>query len=84
MTPDFCRPFSKGRNGMVLGAGAGVVLLESEEHAKARGAKILAELAGYGTTTDAKDHVAPDVGGAARAMSLALEDAEVTPAAPRP
>ncbi len=79
MTPDFCRPFSKGRNGMVLGAGAGVVLLESDEHAKARGARILAELAGYGTTTDAKDHVAPDVAGAARAMRLALEDAEVSP-----
>ena len=77
MTPDFCRPFSKGRNGMVLGAGAGVVVLESEEHAKARGAKVLAVLAGYGTTTDAKDMVAPDVEGASRAMSMALEDADV-------
>lgn len=79
MTPDFCRPFSKGRNGMVLGAGAGVLVLESEEHAKARGAKVLGELAGYGTSTDAKDPVAPDVDGAARAMRMALEDAEVTP-----
>ena len=77
MTPDFCRPFSKGRNGMVLGAGAGVVILESEEYARARGATVLAELAGYGTTTDAKDMVAPDVAGAARAMRLALEDADV-------
>ena len=79
MTPDFCRPFSKGRNGMILGAGAGVVVLESEEHAKARGATILAELAGYGTTTDAKDMVAPDVNGASRAMKEALEDADVKP-----
>lgn len=78
MTPDFCRPFSKGRNGMVLGAGAGVLILESEDHAKARGAKVLGELAGYGTSTDAKDPVAPDVEGAARAMRMALEDAEVT------
>ena len=79
MTPDFCRPFSKGRNGMVLGAGAGVVILESEDHARARGAKVLAVLAGYGTTTDAKDMVAPDVAGAARAMRMALADADVAP-----
>ena len=79
MTPDFCRPFSKGRNGMILGAGAGVVVLESEEHARARGGKVLAVLAGYGTTTDARDMVAPDVEGAARAMTIALEDAGVTP-----
>jgi nodulation protein E len=79
MTPDFCRPFSKGRNGMILGAGAGVLVLESEEHAAARGAVSLGELAGYGTSTDAKDPVAPDVHGAARAMHLALADAEVTP-----
>jgi nodulation protein E len=78
MTPDFCRPFSKGRNGMILGAGAGVIVLESEDHAKARGAVSLGELAGYGTSTDAKDPVAPDVNGAARAMRSALEDAEAT------
>jgi nodulation protein E len=78
MTPDFCRPFSKGRNGMVLGAGAGVVVLESEEHAKARGAKVLAILAGYGTSTDARDPVSPDPEGCARAMRSALEDADVT------
>ena len=79
MTPDVCRPFSKGRNGMVLGAGAGVFILETEEHARARGAKPLAELAGYGTSTDAKDPVAPDVHGCARAMKEALEDAEIKP-----
>lgn len=79
MTPDLCRPFSKGRNGMVLGAGAGVVVLESEAHARARGATPLAILAGYGTTTDAKDMVAPDTEGAARAMRMALDDAGVRP-----
>ncbi|MCX8256047.1 Nodulation protein E [Beijerinckiaceae bacterium RH AL1] len=79
MTPDFCRPFSKGRNGMVLGAGAGVVVLESEDHAKARGGKVLAYLDGYGTTTDAKDMVSPDLEGAARAMALALADADAKP-----
>ena len=79
MTPDLCRPFSKNRNGMVLGAGGAVIVLESEEHARKRGATILAELAGYGTTTDAKDPVAPDVNGAARAMREALADAGVEP-----
>ena len=78
MTPDFCRPFSKGRNGMVIGAGAAVVILESEDHAKARGATVLANLLGYGTTTDAKDMVAPDVGGASRAIAMALQDADVS------
>ena len=78
MTPDFCRPFSKGRNGMVLGAGAGCFVLESEEHALARGARPLAEIAGYGTSTDAKDFVAPDFEGAARAMRMALDDAGAT------
>ena len=75
MTPNFCRPFSKGRNGMVLGAGAAVLVLESAQHARERGAKPLGILAGYGTTTDAKDPVAPDVDGAARAMQEALDDA---------
>ena len=79
MTPDFCRPFSKGRNGMVLGAGAGCIVLESEDHARARGARALAEVAGYGTSTDAKDFVAPDSQGAARAMRAALDDADVAP-----
>ena len=78
MTPDFCRPFSKGRNGMVLGAGAGCVILESEEHARARGGRVLAEVAGYGTSTDAKDFVAPDSAGAARAIQAALDDAGVS------
>ena len=79
MTPNVCRPFSKGRNGMVLGAGAAVVILESARHARERGARPLGILAGYGTTTDAKDPVAPDVDGAARAMRQALDDAGVSP-----
>ena len=79
MTPDFCRPFSKGRNGMVLGAGAGVVILETEAHARARGATILAVLAGYGTSSDAKDPVRPDPEGAAAAMTAALLDADLPP-----
>jgi nodulation protein E len=79
MTPDFCRPFSKGRNGMVLGAGAGVFILETEAHAKARGAKPVATLAVYGTTSDAKDPVRPDSYGAAASMKAALADAGLTP-----
>jgi nodulation protein E len=75
LTPNFCRPFSKDRNGMVIGAGAGVFILEAEEVAKARGAVALAEIAGYGTSSDAKDPVRPDAKGAAAAMSYALADA---------
>ncbi len=65
LTPDACRPFSKGRNGMVIGAGAAVFILEEAELARARGAEALAEIAGYGTSTDAKDPVRPDAQGAA-------------------
>lgn len=75
LTPNFCRPFSKDRNGMVIGAGAGVFILEAEDVAKARGATVLAEIAGYGTSSDAKDPVRPDAKGAAAAMSYALADA---------
>jgi nodulation protein E len=75
LTPDVCRPFSKGRNGMVLGAGAGVFVLEAAEVAAARGQPALVELAGYGTTSDAKDQVRPDAAGAAACMRLALADA---------
>lgn len=75
LTPNFCRPFSKDRNGMVIGAGAGVFILEAEDVAKARGAVTLAEIAGYGTSSDAKDPVRPDAKGAAAAMSYALADA---------
>jgi nodulation protein E len=77
LSPDFCRPFSKNRNGMVIGAGAGVFILEAEELAQARGAMPLAELAGYGTSSDAKDHVRPDAVGAAASMRYALQDADI-------
>ncbi|MDX5350774.1 MAG: beta-ketoacyl-[acyl-carrier-protein] synthase family protein [Paracoccaceae bacterium] len=79
LSPDMCRPFSLGRKGMVIGDGAGVLVLEAEEHARARGARVLAELAGFGMTADAGDIVAPDPEGAARAMRAALADAGLGP-----
>jgi nodulation protein E len=72
LADDTCRPFSAGRRGLVLGEGAGVFVLETLEHARARGAEILAELAGVGMSADAADIVMPDAGGAARAMRGAL------------
>ena len=77
LTPDKCRPFSKNRNGMNLGEGAGMFLLETAEAAQARGAKPLCELAGYGTSSDAYDPVRPKAEGAIAAMRLALEDAGI-------
>jgi nodulation protein E len=79
MSPDGCRPFSKNRNGMVLGEGAAILILEELERAKARGAPILGEIAGAGMTADAGDIVAPAIDGAARAMRQALADARMAP-----
>ncbi len=79
MASDTCRPFSKGRNGMVLGEGAAVFVFESLEKAKARGAKIYAEVAGHGFSSDAMDITLPDVGGAARAIAGALKNAKLNP-----
>ena len=75
LADDTCRPFSKGRRGLVLGEGAGVFVLETLAHAQSRGATILAELAGVGMTADAADIVMPDASGAARAMRAALTHA---------
>ena len=74
-------PFDKKRSGFVIGEGAGVVILEELEHAKKRGAKIYAELAGYGATCDAYHITSPaeDGSGAAKAMELAMEEAGVKP-----
>lgn len=79
MAPDTCRPFSKGRRGMILGEGAGVLVLESRQRALARGANILGELVGYAANSDAEDIVKPSAAGAARAMRSALQLAGVSP-----
>lgn len=74
-----CFPFAKKRNGTVLGEGAGILVLEELEYARARGAKILAEIKGFGMSSDAKDMVNPDIEGPKYAMRQALEDAGLAP-----
>jgi len=68
------RPYDRNRDGFVISGGAGVLVLEELEHARARGARIYAEVIGYGATSDGADMVAPSGEGAARAMKLALKD----------
>ena len=79
LTNTRCRPFSTGRDGMVIGEGAAIFLIEAEEVARARGARPLAMLAGYGTSSDASDFIQPNVDGAALAIKGAIESAGLDP-----
>jgi nodulation protein E len=81
VSPDTCRPFSLDRRGLILGEGAAILVLESEERARARGANILGEIAGFGMSSDAHHITQPSALGAARAMRSALHDAGLAPQA---
>lgn len=81
VAPDTCRPFSKDRRGMILGEGGGMLILEPLDAAKGRGAKIYAEICGFGMTSDAHHLTQPTVEGPARAMSDALREAAIAPEA---
>ena len=77
MSKDGCRPFSANRNGMVQGEGAGVFVFEDYEHARKRGATILAEVIGFAMSSDASDIVMPSKQGAGRAITGAMRDARI-------
>jgi nodulation protein E len=79
VSPDTCRPFSRDRRGLILGEGAAVLILEPVDRARARGAKILGEIAGFGMSSDAHHITQPSALGAARAMRSALSDAHLAP-----
>ena len=79
MSKEACRPFSKTRNGMVLGEGSAILVLEELERAKARGAEILGEITGFGMTADAGDIVQPSLEGASNAIRLAMLDGQMNP-----
>ena len=81
ISPDTCRPFSKDRRGMILGEGGAMMVLEPMETAKARGAKIYAEICGFGMTSDAHHLTQPTTDGPARAMRGALREAGLAPEA---
>ncbi len=80
VAPDTCRPFSKTRQGMILGEGAGMLMMETLEAAQKRGATILAEIIGFGMTSDASHITKPDQKGAEEAMRMAIRDAGIHPA----
>src|SRR5579862_4196543 len=79
MAPDTCRPFCKARRGMVLGEGGAMLVLEPLERARARGARIYAEIVGFGSSSDAHHLTQPTMEGPSRAMRLALRDGGVAP-----
>jgi nodulation protein E len=79
MAPDTCRPFSRDRKGMVLGEGSAIMVIETLEHARKRGARIHAEIVGFGMSSDAGDIVLPAATGAAAAMKACLDDARIGP-----
>ncbi len=79
VSPDVCRPFSRNRNGMILGEGAAMLVVESLDHALARGAKPVAELVGFGMSSDAHHITQPSAEGAAKAMRMAMRDAAILP-----
>jgi nodulation protein E len=79
VSPDTCRPFSRDRRGLILGEGAAVLILEPFDRARARGAKIFGEIAGFGMSSDAHHITQPSAVGAARAMRAALSDAQLAP-----
>jgi nodulation protein E len=79
VSPDTCRPFSKNRSGMILGEGGASLVLEDLDRARARGAKIYAEIVGFGMSSDAGNIMAPSAEGAADAILRALDDARISP-----
>ncbi len=79
VSPEPCRPFSAGRKGLTLGEGAGMLVLEDWNHAQARGATILAEILGFGMSSDAYHVTQPSVEGPVKAMQWALRDANLQP-----
>ncbi len=79
VSSDTCRPFCKDRSGLVLGEGAGMLVLESEQHAKQRNARIYAEIIGCGMTSDAGHITRPDVSGISNTMKNAMHHAEISP-----
>ena len=79
VSPDTCRPFSANRKGLILGEGAGVLVLEKSDVARARGARVFGELAGFGMSSDASHITKPTVEGPAQAMRDALTDAQLNP-----